>query len=312
MELGREKYRALSNYQEISNSGVRKYAIRRCLTDIFCIYMLMAVIGGCADVSSKGTVLHESKCAGVQILGTLHDSLSNLPVSRAWIVLESKTSSSAANASTFLPVEKTTADTSGKFQLCSATLGNPSLIVASALDSNGNAYPPLVSQVSGTVDLGTILMGGCSLICGLEGQQQTSAPAIISGVVTSAPSSITTSVIPQYSLIALDGSNTVWNLSIPDLEDASSIVTTSSVNCAQGGTFCASYSFVLPSQKPMIEQGGKYEQNAGIPAYSVLGNASACVPSSSRASFEQNGMTPIFGNAGTNQSVQTISFGNCK
>jgi hypothetical protein len=29
MELGAEKYRALSGNQELSNSGVRKYAIRR-------------------------------------------------------------------------------------------------------------------------------------------------------------------------------------------------------------------------------------------------------------------------------------------
>jgi hypothetical protein len=183
-------------------------------------------------------------CSGSVISGTMQDSLTHQPVAQGWAALETGTplvepGETPVTIYTFSQTQTVASDAQGAFSLCSSALAAPAVVVLVALDASGNAYPAFVSSVTGATDLGTVAMGGCTLTCGLEGQQQTSAPATISGTVTSTPAAEAGTVAAQYSLHALDGSSNLWSVAVLPLDPAQS---GAFATAAEAGTVAAQYS----------------------------------------------------------------------
>lgn len=280
--------------------------------------ILLAGLIGCGG-GTKPTPPPSSNqsCTGIGVSGVLHDSLTNQPISQAWALLESGDQGvTPTSIVRFSPSQKASADTGGAFQLCMPVAAAPAVLVVDALDASGKAYPPFVAEVTATTHLGTVLMGGCSLSCGLPGQQQTSSPALIQGAINSAPVSIAGSVLPQYSLKALDGSNSTWTVSVPPLSDTqlSGFSTTASA-CTGKDQFCFSYAFSLPSQKPTIPVKGGYQQDAGAPVYSIYASPAspaACAQSSLFTFLEEGGKTPLTGSPGLQMTAMDINFTGCQ
>ncbi len=273
-------------------------------------------LSGCGGNSPSSSSSENNRCAGVALSGMLRDSLTNQPVSQGWAVLESGTQLSTTQVYNFSQTQRAASDSTGAFSICSPAVANPSVMVLVALDSSGRAYPPFVAPVFGTINLGTIPMGGCTLTCGFEGQQQTSSPATISGVITSLPISKTGEVTPQYSLGALDGTSNLWNLVMPALKDSqTSTFDTAPSGCAERVPFCATYAFTVPSQRPVRSVQGGYEQGAGAPVYSVYGvpdGTSSCSPTASRVVYQQDGTSLLTGAPGAQLQAADINFTGCQ
>jgi hypothetical protein len=278
-------------------------------------FLLVWLIGcGGGGVSTTAPPKTQA-CSGIAISGVLHDSLTNLPVARGWAVLETAQLSAAGSAVSFSQSQEVASDANGTFQLCMSNIEGPAVVVIVALDSLGNAYPPYVQMVSTTTSLGTVPLGGCTLTCGLDNQEQTSLPVTIRGEIASAPISITGSVAPQYPIKALDGSTAIWNLTMPPLSAIESYaVTTSAGGCLDQNSFCASYAFLLPSQNAVIPVKGGYLQSAGSPAYSIMAQPApflTCNPLTFSAFLEKDGKTPLRGSPGAQLAAQDINFSGC-
>jgi hypothetical protein len=275
-----------------------------------CIFWICMV--GCG-VKPTPNPPQSGACTGGLITGTLQDSLTSQPVQQGWAFLESGTQISGTKLYKFSAIKQVAANADGAFQICSSTVSSPSTVVAIALDSSNNAYPPFVAPVSGATDLGKIPMGGCHEKCGFEGQQQTSPAATIMGMITTTPTAKTGTVVPEYSMNALDGSNNLWNLTMPVFNTSQPFTfTTASTGCTGEVPFCASYTFVVPSQKPVWAVKDGYMQGAGAPVYSIYATAPSCTPPSAFSSFQQDGNSPLLGAPGVKLSAATINFSACK
>jgi hypothetical protein len=261
--------------------------------------------------------LHTSDaCTGAVITGVLHDSLTGQPVAQGWIFLESGNPLPGTRIYNFSTAQQTTTHDDGTFSICASAIPTPSVIVATALDSSNKAYPMFVAPVSGEIDLGTILMGGCTVICAFEGQQQTSYPAEIEGVITTAPIAGRGSVVPQYSISAPDAAATLWSLTVPSFDSSQSFTfATAATGCTEGVPFCAAYSFLVPSQKPLLAIKGGYTQGTGAPVYSIIASVTdtpSCTPPFAFTSFQQDGTSPLTGTPGVKLTAATISFSRCQ
>jgi hypothetical protein len=280
---------------------------------ILAICIIWTCLVGCGVTSRSPNPPNGNACAGIIITGTLQDSLTNRPVAQGWAVLESGAQISGTKLYTFSTIKQIATDAGGKFRLCSTTVSSPLTVVTIALDSSNNAYPPFVAPVSGTIDLGTIPMGGCHEKCGFEGQQQTSPAATIMGMITTTPTAKTGTVVPEYSMNALDGSNNLWNLTMPVFNTSQSFsFTTALTGCTREVPFCAPYTFVVPSQKPVWAVKDGYMQGTGAPVYSIYATAPSCTPPSAFSSFQQDGNSPLLGAPGVKLSAATINFSACK
>jgi hypothetical protein len=280
---------------------------------IFCTFF--ACLAGCGGNAPLAPIKSQS-CTGIGVSGVLHDSLTNLPVAKGRVAIESAESSISASTVSFSRPQTVISDATGAFQVCSTSATQPTVVVVAAQDSSGKAYPPLVEPISATTNLGTIPLGGCTLICGLDNQQQTSAPAVIKGEITSSPVSNGGYVAPKYAMKALDGSTaTIWNVSFPDLNDGQSYAFSTAANgCADQTQFCAAYTFLLPSQNAMTPTKGGYLQGNGAPVYSILAdsaNSSTCTASAISAYFEKDDKTALTGSPGAQLSAQDIVFSGC-
>jgi len=278
--------------------------------------MIWICATGCGGTMAVTNTPISDACNGIKLSGTMVDSLTNQPVSLGLAVLETENQSSIVNVYSFSLTQSAASDVHGAFSLCSPALAAPSVIVLEALDSSGNAYPAFVASVSGAADLGVIPMGVCRGICGLQGLQQTSTPSEIVGTITSAPKAEAGSVTAQYAMNALDGSKNIWNLAISSLGVAqgTSFQTISGI-CANNAPFCATYSFTLPSQKPIQVANGGYLQASGAPTYSIaaqLGNTQACAQPSGFAAYQQGGTLPLTGAPGAQLSAANIAFTGCQ
>ncbi|HVJ06382.1 MAG TPA: hypothetical protein VM578_11975 [Candidatus Saccharimonadales bacterium] len=248
--------------------------------------------------------------------------MTNQPVSQGWAVLESGTQRSITAIYNFLPKQNVTSDVHGAFRVCAPIVPNPSAIVIVALDSSGKAYPPFVAPISGSTDLGIIPMGGCRPICGLDGQQQTSSPATITGAITSTPIAKTGAVLPQYVMQALDGSKStdgypnLWALAMPIFNTSQAYTFgTTPGTCAEGFPFCTAYTFSIPTQKPIKRVTGGYLQEAGAPDYSIYAvpdGTPSCIPSFGLEIFQQDGTSLLRGTPGVQLSAATINFTKCQ
>lgn len=255
-------------------------------------------------------------CTGLVITGTLQDSLTSTPVQQGRAFLESGTQVSGTRLYTFSATQQASTDVNGNFRFCSSSVPSRSVVVAVALDSSNNAYPSFVAPVSGPTYLGTIPMGGCREKCGFEGQLQTSSPATIKGMVTTTPIAKTVSVVPQFPMKALDGTTDIWSVAIPPLNISQPFsFATAGVNCTGQVPFCAPYTFLLPSQKPVWAVKGGYLQEAGAPVYAIYASVPgtlSCIPSSLLTFFQQDGTSPFIGVPGSQLSAATINFSACQ
>ena len=188
----------------------------------------------------------------------------------------------------------------------------PAALVIAALDAAGNSYPAYVSANGGAGALGTVALGGCEVVCGLPGQQQSSAPVTISGSVTTDPVTEVISVVPQYALLTSSGA--IWSVVIPTLNAPSPLVTTAAGGCAAAVGICAAYQLLLPSTKPVVVQGGVSSQASGSPVYAVaaaVGQGHTCTPMTLSTVLELNGSTSLTGNPGAALSAATLAFHAC-
>ena len=267
-------------------------AVLACLVWIF--------LSGCGGNPPSIAPPTSQSCSGVVISGTLQDSLTRQPVAQGTAVLESGTELSVSRVYEFLPIGQTATDAHGGFSLCAQSANYPSAIVLEALDSVGKAYPPYVTAISGTTDMGTIAMGECTMTCGFfQGEQQTATPATITGVITSAPIAVAGTVVPQYALEALDGSKTadgypnLWSLAMP-VFNASPVLTfnTTAGGCGTGAPYCATYTFSVPSQSPWTPMGGGTIKLAATPQFLIYagpGKSATCSLPWALAAFQTDG-----------------------
>jgi hypothetical protein len=280
---------------------------------LLCICICMTTCGGS---SSTATSSSNDSCSGVVISGTLQDSLTSAPISRASAVLESGTQLLITRVYNFFPTQTVTPDAQGAFRLCPVAITNPSALVITAMDSSGNAYPPFVAPVSGSADLGTILMGSCRGICGFEGQQQTSVPANISGVITSTPIGKKGQVLPQYVMNGLDGSNNLWGLAMPTFNTSQAYTfSTTAGSCGGAAPFCAAYSFTVPSQRPIQRVNDGYLQESAVPyyaIYAVVDGTPSCTPPFALEIYQQDGASLLTGAPGVQLSASIINFTACQ
>lgn len=205
-------------------------------------------LAGCGGNSHLTTGLPETGCSGAIISGTLRDSLTSQPVAQGMAILESGTELSTTPLYDFFPAQKVTTDALGGFSLCAQSLSYPSIIMLEAMDAGGKAYPPHVTFLTGSTDLGIVSMGGCVLRCGFDGQQQTTFPATITRTITSAPIAVSGAVIPRYALRALDGSKSqdglqnLWSLAMPvfNASQTSTSGTIAGTCVPESGSLCRS------------------------------------------------------------------------
>ena len=279
-------------------------------------------MAGCGGNSTSSVPPTSDACTGLAITGVLQDSLTSQPVAQGVAVLEAGTQLSGTSIYDFYPTQQGATDAHGAFTLCLAAIANPSAIVLEALDSTGKAYPPFIASISGAADLGTILMGGCRITCGFDGQQQTSLPATLKGVITSSPIAKTGTVVPQYAVTALDGSKSksgypnLWSLALPLFtSSATTTFGTTAGTCAGTIPFCTNYSFTVPSQEPTQLVNGVYVQGAAVPyylIYAVPDGPGLCSPPSQLTIFQQDGTSLLAGNPGAQITVAEIDFTRCE
>ncbi len=283
-------------------------------------------VAGCGVHPSAPLPPPSDACTGLVIQGTLHDSLTGQPVTLVRAMLESGTQLSPAPLYLFAPVQQVGTDGKGAFKVCAKTLVNPSALVIVALDAEGNAYPPVITTVSGAADLGSIPMGGCAGTCGFEGSQQTTAPATLHGNITSTPGTASGSVLALYSTLALDGSTAadgspnLWGVAIPSLYALQGdSFTTTAGGCVGASGNCAAYTLTLPSQNPLIPEtiSGHpgYVQQVGSPVYMMYAASTslpACLPSLVVTALQQDGESPLLANPGAKLTAADLAFTHCE
>jgi hypothetical protein len=289
---------------------------------VLCACLTWLWMAGCGGNSTSSAPPAGNACTGLLITGVLQDSLTSQPVAQGVAVLESGTQFSGTSIYDFYPTQQGATDAHGAFKLCAETIASPSAIVLEALDSTGKAYPPFIASISGAADLGTIAMGGCRVTCDFEGQQQTSLPATLKGVITSSPIAKTGTVVPQYAVTALDGSKSksgypnLWSLAVPLFtSSATTTFTTTAGSCAGGVPFCATYSFTVPSEGPLQIINGIYMQGTAVPyymIYAVPDGPGLCSPPSALTIFQQDGSSLLAGNPGAQITVAEIDFTRCE
>jgi hypothetical protein len=289
--------------------------MKHVFTPISFVCALLVLLVGCGVGTTSPTPPAAQACSGIAVSGVLHDSLTNLPVAKGWATLETAEPAASSSIISFSLSQKVSSDTNGGFQACSATTSQPTVLVIVALDSSNKAYPPFIRQISRSADLGTIAIGSCTVTCGFDNQDQSSVPVTINGEILSAPIADEGSVSAQYPIKALDGSSAIWMLNMPSLSDSpQQSFTTTGGACSDQKQFCASYSFLLPSQNAVVESKGGNQQSTGAPAYSIFaqsGASVACSPYTFSAYFEKDGKTPLTGLPAAQLSVQDITFTAC-
>jgi hypothetical protein len=277
-------------------------------------------LAGCGSNSHLTTVAPATGCGGSIISGTLRDSLTSQPVAQGMAILESGTELSTTPIYNFLPIQKVTTDAQGGFSLCAQSVGYPSIIMLEAMDAGGKAYPPYATLVTGATDLGIVNMGGCILICGFDGQQQTTLPATIAGTITSAPIAVAGTLIPRFAMQALDGSKSpdgllnLWNLAMP-VFNVSMTPTFSTVagSCDGISSYCATYGLVVPAQSPVHPASGGTLQATVSPVYSIYAalGTNECVPAYASSLVQSDGKSFLTAKPGAQLTAQNISLTSC-
>ena len=271
-------------------------------------------LSGCGGHVSPTNTGESNACAAGSITGTLRDSLTGRLIADGQVLLETGSPVPGANEDTSAVAQQAVSGADGSFAVCAAAAGSPAAIVVAALDPAGNSYPAFVTAVSAAVDLGALAIGGCVIECGLDGQQQSSAPATIEATVTTDPLPEPVSVTLEYVVQAPDGSGALWDLIIPTLNQQSFAPATAANGCPGVSGVCAAFRFVLPSLKPVVAQKGANVQLRGSPVYAVaatIGAGHTCTPPVLLTNFEQDGSTPLTAVPGAVLSAAPLAFHAC-
>jgi len=260
------------------------------------------------------TVLPTDKCVGTSFTGSVKDSLTNLPIAGANVVLETGFELGTTPIFNFSPSLTGKTDSQGAFGLCSSASLTIAAIVVEALDVAGNAYPPTITPLSTSSALGTILLGSCYVACGFPGQTQTSVPSGLSGVITTSPVSASGTLLARTAIPALDGSKNIWSMTIHGLSDGQLDTFESRPGvCPTSDEQCMSYMYTLPAQAPVELLAGVYKQQLAPPTYSI---SAATAPTNSCAqpilstSFQAD-RSPLTAVPGKQLSATTLSFTGC-
>lgn len=293
---------------------------------VLCACLAWCCLAGCGGHSTTLVNPPPETCSGQKITGTLVDSLTKQPVTQAWAVLETGSPLVASGPLyDFYPAQAVSPDGKGAFSICAQSVPAPSAVVIVALDAGGNAYPPFVSAVRGAKDFGSIPMGGCTGMCGFEGSQQTSAPATITGTITSAPVAKAGTVVAQYAMSALDGSRTtnglvnLWALAMPAFSSTQTVAfTTAPGQCPDNAPFCTAYTFTLPSQKPIqpavVSGIPGYIQEAGAPLYLIFAapdGTLSCTPPWGETALQADLASLLTAAPGARLTASTMAFSGC-
>ena len=285
------------------------------LVSFACIFL-----PGCGSNSTSISAPPGNSC-NATLWGTMRDSLTHQPIAQGMAILESGTELGITPVYNFLPTQEVTTDAQGAFSLCAPSLPYPSVLVLQAMDSSGNAYPPYVAAVTAAADLGTVSMGGCTGLCWLPGDQQTAQPATIMGAVASSPIAIAGTLVPQYTMQALDGSKTpngipnLWALAMPVFSAFPTLTfSTVSGTCNGIAPFCSMYTFSVPSQSPLYPINGGTIAQTGPPGYLIYSVPSAqfaCSPLYADITLQSDGKSFLLATEGARLTAQTISFSSC-
>lgn len=273
------------------------------------------ILSGCAGNTNAPVTSNSEGCSAFQITGTMQDSLTNKPVAQGVASLELGSQITPGSVYTFSQSAVAVTDSQGAFTLCASTKGTPSVLVLLGSDSSNNNYPPLVLQFTGPITLGHIPMGICRGLCGLPGEQQTAPPATINGTITSSPSAVSGSVMAQFAIPSLDGSQSVWSIAVPALKyNSSNRFATGSGTCLSG-SLCTTYKLSVPSQEPIHVVNNQYVQGNEAPIYTVsavLDSSVSCSLQYASAALQQDGKSLLVAVPNANIPAAPITFGSCQ
>ncbi len=245
---------------ELSNSKV-KLAVSIAL-------LAMAVGCGTSGVPIAGTSGAEPaqpvpQACTIPITGVMRDTLTGKPIAGGLAVLETGTPQVVAGFVTrvvnFTEITWTMSDAGGAFRLCTpGPVSTPAVVVLLALDARGNEYPPFVVGAADTLDLQAIGLGECFFVCDPTlGMMPNLAPAVLEGAVTTAPGARAGLVMAQTGIPPLDGSQTVWSITIPGLGVGETNAFQTAPQTGPGACtgLCAPYRFTVPAREPIVQTG---------------------------------------------------------
>ncbi len=257
-------------------------------------------------------------CSAVVVSGTMTDSITRQPVAKALAVLESGSPSIVPGSYNFSIVQSTPADSAGAFHLCVSALVQPAVVVLVAMDATGKTYPPFLSPVTATLDLGTVPMGGCSTICGGSPlPTQTAAPANIAGEVITASAIEKVNIAPQFVFNAPGSTKDLWILLMPTLSPLQTYsFSTESSGCADTTDPCGGYIFTLPSQGPVQRIPGTTNTTASTapPGYlmsATISPATACKEPVVATAQQKGGSGFLMGTPGAQLLAANLAFSGC-
>lgn len=246
------------------------------------------------------------------------DSITLQPVAHALAVLESGSPSLVPGSYNFAVVQASPADSAGVFHLCVPALVQPAVVVLVAMDATGKTYPPFLSPVTATLDLGSVPMGGCSTICGgFPLPVQTAAPATISGEITTTPTAEKGVVIPQFVINAPGSTRNFYSLLMPTLNPAElNTFSTAPGACPGNAPFCAAYTFTLPSQSPVQRVPGTRNTIAltgspGYLMYATISPTSACKEALALTIQQKDSSGFLTGAPGAQITAADLNFTGC-
>lgn len=257
-------------------------------------------------------------CSAVVVSGTMVDSLTSQPVANGLAVLESGSPAALPGSYNFAVVQSASVNSAGTFHLCVPALVQPAAVVLVATDASGKTYPPFLSPVTATLDLGTVPMGGCNLICGGSPlPTQTAAPANIAGEVITASAIEKVNIAPQFVINAPGSTKDLWTLVMPTLSPLQTYsFSTESIGCADTSDPCAGYNFTLPSQGPVQRIPGTTNTTASLapPGYlmsATISPATACKEPVVATAQQKGGSGFLIGTPGAQLLAANLAFSGC-
>lgn len=142
----------------------------------------------------------------------------------------------------------------------------------------------------------------------------------VTGTITSAPTAVAGTVIPRYTLEALDGSKAqgvvpnLWTLAMPLFNASPTMFSTVAATCGGTSPYCAIYALAVPAQSPVYPVSGGNLQAATPPTFTIYAepdNSSLCVPSFAFSPWQLDGKSSLTATPGARLTAQSISLTNC-
>jgi hypothetical protein len=280
----------------------------------------------CASIVRQGNghyrlkpVLHAGEVAltATSIDGRIIDSTSgqSLTGGITVVALEQKDSGGVDRV-----IMETVADSNGGFVFCPVPPGSYD-IVAAAVNGSATAYgATVITGVQPGNALGTVPL--------VAETGADTAPASITGLITTSTGSIATSadiVVSALQAVGMNGSNLLVTVPLAQQSTATVTVTTGADSGCPPNTGCASYTLAVPALNPSVgvfSTSGSQQPAApapGLVAYTVdgqgvvpnSGGTPDCSPSDLKTSSMATG-GPLIVTAGGAVSAATLAFTACQ